>query len=241
MELIRFGETTPLGHRHPQRPKPPDGRRVDRGYSFAARLGRLIATVDRRTLAGCFWSTAHLHQGRCLSCRHPPTEPQWHKKSTVDNDNNGDDPHCGARPLVYLGHAPDRHATLAEAWCAAVGCHGDRASGAASWRADIAALLGWIDVDTHRSPMFVERVDGAILLDGPTTMVAKIVWRRNRSQDAAFVYVDLVDLCRALEHAPRTLTRGVIDIVAVAVLCLLVVATAAAATVTYATAVGSRL
>nr|UMO79055.1 hypothetical protein [Pandoravirus belohorizontensis] len=235
MEHIRFGETTPLGHRHPQRPKVPDRRRVDRGYSFAARLGRLIATVDQRTLACCFWSTARLHRGRWRCRQRLITEPRWHTQSAADN---GDDPHSSARPMVYLCYAPGRHATLGEAWRAAVGCHGDRESAAASWRADVGALLGWIDVDMRGSPMLAGGVDGTILLDGPTTTVAEIVWRHNRTQDAAFVYVDLVDLCRALECAQRTSAHRVADAVAVGILCLLMTLVTATAALAYAAATG---
>lgn len=142
--------------------------------------------------------------------------------------------------MVYLSYAADRHATLGEAWRAAVGCHGDRESGATPWRADVGALLGWIDVDTRGSPMLAGAVDGAILLDGPTTTVAEIVWRHSCTQDAAFVYVDLVDLCRALECAQRMSAHRVADAVAVAILCLLMTLITATAALTYAAATGPR-
>lgn len=136
--------------------------------------------------------------------------------------------------MVCLCYVPDRHATLGEAWWAAVG----RESGAASWRADIAALLGWIDIDARGSPMLAEGADGVVLLDGPTTVVAEIVWRRNCTQDATFVHVDLVDLCRALECAQRTPAHQITDAVSVGVLCLLTTLVAALGALTYATAAG---
>ncbi|WBR14258.1 hypothetical protein pkur_cds_83 [Pandoravirus kuranda] len=195
---IRFGETTPLGLCG--RRSCPD-RLVARNESFVTRLGCLVAVVDRGAIADCFWSTAcpyTAYRGRW------PVGATWRYKEL--RTAGGVVAPCGTQPMVSLSYLPSQRITLADAWRAAVHCPSDGAA-TASWRTDIAALFDWIDNDPRGMPVLLANASGLVLLDGPTTVVAEIVWSHGRLRRDALFYVDLVDLCRALEYRPRERAR----------------------------------
>nr|UDO48121.1 hypothetical protein [Pandoravirus massiliensis] len=199
MDLVQFGETTPLGV-HSRQPKPPAPCRTDRAGSFATRLGRLMAANDQRIVAGCFWSVARLHSHRWhrpLCNGFASTKLQHHTRYTtgdcIENISS-----C-VSPMVRLLRATDRHTTLAGTWRDAM-CRNDRDDPLPSWRADVAALLDCIDHDVHASSALFSAIDGIMLFDGPTTAVAEIIWSCRPPHKGAIACVDLVQLCHEIEH-----------------------------------------
>lgn len=196
MQPIRFGETTPLGL-YNQGPQPRAVRSAARNESFAARLGCLMAAVDQRVVADCFWSTARLRTA---------WQPRWPLRDHKLCPAMGDIASRGVRPMVSISCTASCRNALADVWRAAVGLS-DRDAVSASWRTDIATLLDWIDGDPRSMGMSLGSVNGIVLLDGPTTIIAEIVWSRNQTHNASFLYLDLVDLCRALEHGLKEADR----------------------------------
>lgn len=102
---------------------------------------------------------------------------------------------------------PGSSARLADAWRAAVGRADLNNNVHAPWRTDVGALLDWIDEDPRGMPMLLSSASGLVLVDGPTAVVGEIVWAHSRSHNVTTIYVDLADLCRALERRTKETTQ----------------------------------
>ncbi|QBZ80725.1 hypothetical protein pclt_cds_127 [Pandoravirus celtis] len=174
MALVRFGETTPLG-----RAKAPAATPATRSSNqrdrrpYVGRLGHLLATTTPSMVTKSLWEVARV--GR--------VNP-WTARSS----------HCALRPMVQIDATRADRLPLDEAWRVATN---DMDT---FWCDDMEAVLAWLD-GPGRKEAAIGHFARTRLLDGPSTLVAEIIWRHNLSGDV--LCIGLGAFCDAMDRGHR--------------------------------------